>query len=185
MHRNRPPSRARAPGTRRIGRRPPPSRTRSGEPVAAANGFGFVVVSNRGPFTSRRARGQCRAPSCRRGLAPSLSGALAEDPVRAGGRALWVASGAERGRPPPRHGRCRRHGAGLAGAAHGSGHPRVGRAAYDVISNGTMWFLNTAVRPRAGATLDRLWYEAWEATASSTRPSQTIAEEAAAGDASS
>ncbi len=59
----------------------------------------------------------------------------------------------------------------------------IGRAAYDVIANGTLWFLHHGLfdharRPR----FDRVWHEAWEGYCQFNEAfADTIAEEAATG----
>ncbi len=150
----------------------------------SGSGFGFVVVSNRGPFTLEIGPGGTVEPRpAAGGLAPSLSGALAEEGMAPGGRALWVASALSE---------ADRLHATDAAVATGQDSlelrtvavtPELGRAAYDVISNGTMWFLQHGLfdhsrRPR----FDRLWYEAWEAYCQFNEAfADVIAEEAAAG----
>jgi hypothetical protein len=55
-------------------------------------GFGLVVVSNRGPFTLvSGAGGDVELRPAAGGMAPSLSGALAEETTTSGAGALWVA----------------------------------------------------------------------------------------------
>ena len=124
-----------------------------------------------------------RAPAGGGGLAPSLSGALAEEGMAPGGRALWVASALSE---------ADRLHATDAAVATGQDSlelrtvavtPELGRAAYDVISNGTLWFFQHGLfdrsrRPR----FDRLWHEAWEAYCQFNEAfADAIAEEAAAG----
>ena len=147
-------------------------------------GFDFVVVSNRGPFTLESGPGEAvEARPAAGGLAPSLSGALAEEGMAPGGRALWVASALSDAD--------RAHGSNGA-VATGQGSlalrtvavsPELGRAAYDVISNGTLWFLHHGLfdharRPR----FDRVWHEAWEAYGQFNEAfAEAIADEAATG----
>ena len=57
------------------------------------SGFDLVVVSNRGPFTLvDGSGGSLEVRQAAGGMAPSLSGALAEEPVTSGTGALWVAA---------------------------------------------------------------------------------------------
>ena len=147
-------------------------------------GFGFVVVSNRGPFTLEIGPGGTVEPRpAAGGLAPSLSGALAEEGMAPGGRALWVASALSE---------ADRLHATDAAVATGQDSlelrtvavtPELGRAAYDVISNGTMWFLQHGLFDHSRRRrFDRLWYEAWEAYCQFNEAfADVIAEEAAAG----
>ncbi len=148
------------------------------------SGYGLVVVSNRGPFTLVGGRG--KDPELRAaagGMAPSLSGALAEETEISGAGALWVASAfTEADRLQ------------ASGAAVATGQDslklrlvavtdEVGRAAYDVIANGTLWFLyhglfDHARRPR----FDRVWHEAWSGYCQFNEAfADTIAQEAATG----
>ena len=148
------------------------------------SGFDLVVVSNRGPFTLDTAPGGGVAvrPAAG-GMAPSLSGALAEKPVTTGDGALWVASALTE---------ADRLHASAGAVATGQESlklrtvavaPEVGRAAYDVIANGTLWFLHHGLfdharRPR----FDRVWHEAWERYCQFNEAfAETIAEEAASG----
>jgi trehalose 6-phosphate synthase len=148
------------------------------------SGFDLVVVSNRGPFTLDTAPGGGVAvrPAAG-GMAPSLSGALAEKPVTTGDGALWVASALTE---------ADRLHASAGAVATGQESlklrtvavaPEVGRAAYDVIANGTLWFLHHGLfdharRPR----FDRVWHEAWELYCQFNEAfAETIAEEAAPG----
>ncbi len=128
------------------------------------SGFDLVVVSNRGPFTLVSGPGgDLEFRPAAGGMAPSLSGALAEESTKSGGGALWVASAftqADRSR--------------VSDGAFSTGldslqlrlvdvTAEIGRAAYDVIANGTLWFLHHGLfdharRPR----FDRFWHEAWE-----------------------
>jgi len=148
------------------------------------NGFDLVVVSNRGPFTLETGpTGAIEPRPAAGGLAPSLSGALASESMAPAGDALWVASALSEGD--------RLH-ASAGAVATGQESlklrtvavtPELGRAAYDVISNGTLWFLHHGLfdharRPR----FDRLWYEAWEGYRQFNEAfANTIAEEAATG----
>ncbi|HLN06538.1 MAG TPA: hypothetical protein VK217_09680, partial [Acidimicrobiales bacterium] len=107
------------------------------------NGFDLVVVSNRGPFTLETGpTGAIEPRPAAGGLAPSLSGALASESMAPAGDALWVASALSEGD--------RLH-ASAGAVATGQESlklrtvavtPELGRAAYDVISNGTLWFLH-------------------------------------------
>ena len=147
-------------------------------------GFGFVVVSNRGPFTLESGPGgSVEARPAAGGLAPSLSGALGEEGMAPGGRALWVASALSE---------ADRLHASSGAVATGQGSlelrtvavsPELGRAAYDVISNGTMWFLHHGLFDRARRPrFDRVWHEAWDAYCQFNEAfADAIAEEAAPG----
>ncbi len=148
-------------------------------------GFGLVVVSNRGPFTLESGPGGAVEPRpAAGGLAPSLSGALADVPMSSSdGGALWVAAALSEGD--------RLHAsAGPVATGQESLQlrtvavaPEVARAAYEVISNGTLWFLHHGLfdharRPR----FDRVWHEAWELYCQFNEAfADTIAEEAATG----
>jgi trehalose 6-phosphate synthase len=147
-------------------------------------GFGLVVVSNRGPFTLVSGPGGAlEFRPAAGGMAPSLSGALAEDPMISGGGALWVA--AARTEADRLH---------ASGGAVTTGQDslklrmvavtaEIGRAASEVIANGTLWFLHHGLfdharRPR----FDRVWHEAWEGYCQFNEAfADTIAEEAASG----
>jgi trehalose 6-phosphate synthase len=61
--------------------------------------------------------------------------------------------------------------------------PDVARAAYEVISNGTLWFLHHGLFDRARRPrFDRVWHEAWEGYRRFNEAfADTIAEEAATG----
>jgi trehalose 6-phosphate synthase len=148
------------------------------------SGFDLVVVSNRGPFTlDTEPGGGVTVRAAAGGMAPSLSGALAEKPVTSGDGALWVASALTEAD--------RLHAsAGSVATGQESLKLRtvavaaeVGRAAYDVIANGTLWFLHHGLfdharRPR----FDRVWHEAWERYCQFNEAfAETIAEEAASG----
>ena len=156
---------------------------RAGVPVRV-NGFDVVVVSNRGPFSlADGPGGSVEVRPAAGGMAPSLSGALAEDPVLTGNGALWVASAltetdrrfASRGAVETGQASLKLRTVAVA--------TEVGRAAYDVIANGTLWFLyhglfDHARRPR----FDRLWHEAWDGYCEFNEAfARTIAEEAASG----
>jgi len=148
------------------------------------SGFDLVVVSNRGPFTL--VDGPGGSPEVRQaagGMAPSLSGALAKEPVTSGSGALWVAAALTEA---DRIHAC----AGAVATGQASLKLRsvavdaqVGRAAYDVIANGTLWFLYHGLfdhsrRPR----FDRVWRAAWEGYNQFNEAfADTIAEEAAPG----
>ena len=57
------------------------------------SGYDLVIASNRGPFTlASGPGGAVELRPAAGGMAPSLSGALAEDPMTTGKGALWVAS---------------------------------------------------------------------------------------------
>ena len=147
-------------------------------------GFGLVVVSNRGPFTLVSGPGGAlEFRPAAGGMAPRLSGALAEDPMISGGGALWVA--AARTEADRLH---------ASGGAVTTGQDslklrmvavtaEIGRAASEVIANGTLWFLHHGLfdharRPR----FDRVWHEAWEGYCQFNEAfADTIAEEAASG----
>ncbi|MGD0983370.1 MAG: trehalose-6-phosphate synthase [Acidimicrobiales bacterium] len=147
-------------------------------------GFSLVVVSNRGPFTLVSGPGgDVEFRPAAGGLAPSLSGALAEERTIPGAGALWVASALTEAD--------RLHASGCA-LATGQDSLKLrmvsvagetGRAAYDVISNGTLWFLHHGLfdharRPR----FDRVWHEAWEGYCQFNEAfADTIADEAATG----
>ena len=157
-----------------------PSRTGTGR----VTGFGLVVVSNRGPFTFvSGAGGDVELRPAAGGMAPSLSGALAEETTTSGAGALWVASALTQ---------ADRLQASSGAVATGQDSLKlrmvavtaeIGRAASDVIANGTLWFLyhglfDHARRPR----FDRVWHEAWEGYCQFNEAfADTIAEEAATG----
>ena len=147
-------------------------------------GFSLVVVSNRGPFTLVDGPdGRVEFRPAAGGVAPSLTAALGEESATSGSAALWVAAAMTEAD--------RVHASGVAVATGQdslklrmvSVTTEIGRAAIDVIANGTLWFLHHGLfdharRPR----FDRVWHEAWggyrlfnEAFA------DTIAEEAATG----
>jgi trehalose 6-phosphate synthase len=148
------------------------------------SGFDLVVVSNRGPFTLRSApSGAVEVVPAAGGMAPSLSGALAGESLSSAGEALWVAAALTE---------ADRLHASAGAVATGQESlklrtvyvaPEIGRAAYDVIANGTLWFLyhglfDHARRPR----FDRVWREAWDAYCQFNEAfAATIAEEAANG----
>jgi trehalose 6-phosphate synthase len=148
------------------------------------SGFDLVVVSNRGPFTLvDGADGGVEMRAAAGGMAPSLSGALAGEPMTAGNGALWVASALTRADET-------HASAGAVATGQASLKlrtvvvaPQVGRAAYDVIANGTLWFLyhglfDHARRPR----FDRVWREAWQGYCNFNEAfAETIAEEASSG----
>ncbi|HSO96782.1 MAG TPA: trehalose-6-phosphate synthase [Acidimicrobiia bacterium] len=119
-----------------------------------------VVLSNRGPYRYEPgADGTYVARPGAGGLASSLAPLLLSG--AAGGDSTWIAaalSDADRG-------------AVRAGAVHAAGvdlrlldvDPQTFRAAYEVVSNGTLWFLYHGLfdltrRPR----FDGRWREAWE-----------------------
>ncbi|MGA3354377.1 MAG: trehalose-6-phosphate synthase [Acidimicrobiales bacterium] len=148
------------------------------------SGFDLVVVSNRGPITLVDGPGEAlEVRPAAGGLAPSLSGALATEPVTSGNGALWVAASFTE---------ADRQHASAGAVATGQASlklrtvtvaPDVGRAAYDVIANGTLWFLYHGLfdhsrRPR----FDRVWHEAWDAYCRFNEAfADTIAEEASLG----
>jgi trehalose 6-phosphate synthase len=148
------------------------------------SGFDLLVVSNRGPFTlESEAGGGVSVRPAAGGMAPSLSGALADKPVTSGNGALWVASALTE---------ADRLHASAGAVATGQESlklravavaPEIGRAAYDVIANGTLWFLHHGLfdharRPR----FDRVWHEAWDLYRQFNEAfAATIAEEAATG----
>ena len=147
-------------------------------------GFNLVVVSNRGPFTlARGPGGTVEFRPAAGGMAPSLSGALSEETLTSGSAVLWVAAALTDAD--------RLH---ALGGAIATGHDSLklrmvdvtvetGRAAYDVIANGTLWFLyhglfDHARRPR----FDRVWHEAWEGYCQFNEAfADVVAEEAATG----
>jgi trehalose 6-phosphate synthase len=148
------------------------------------SGFDLVVVSNRGPFTLVSGPGgDLEFRPAAGGMAPSLSGALAEESTTSGSGALWVASALTQAD--------RSHASdGALSTGQDSLKLRmvevtaeIGRAAYDVIANGTLWFLHHGLfdharRPR----FDRVWHEAWEGYCQFNESfADTIAEEAATG----
>lgn len=148
------------------------------------SGFDLVVVSNRGPFTLVEGpEGGVELRPAAGGMAPSLRGALAEEPVVSGNGVLWIASALTEAD--------RLHAsAGAVATGQVSLKLRmvgvtteIGRAAYDVIANGTLWFLYHGLfdhvrRPR----FDRVWHEAWEGYCHFNEAfADTIAEEAATG----
>lgn len=146
--------------------------------------FDLVVVSNRGPFTLVNGPGgDLEILPAAGGMAPSLSGALAEEPMTSGNGALWVASAFSD---------ADQRYASASAVATGQASlklrtvavaPEIGRAAYDVIANGTLWFLyhglfDHARRPR----FDRVWHEAWDRYSMFNEAfADTIAEEASTG----
>ena len=147
------------------------------------SGFSLLVVSNRGPLTLVSGpEGSIEFRPGAGGMAPSLSGALAEESSISGG-ALWVAAALTEAD--------RLHAGGGAVATGQDSlklrlvavSAEIGRAAYDVIANGTLWFLyhglfDHARRPR----FDRVWHEAWEGYCRFNEAfADTIAEEAATG----
>src|SRR5208283_3029301 len=152
--------------------------------TARVSGFGLVVVSNRGPFTLVSGPGgDIEFRPAAGGMAPSLSGALAEESRTSGTGALWVASAfspEDRSRVPE----------GALSTGQDSLQLRlvdvpaeIGRAAYDVIANGTLWFLHHGLfdharRPR----FDRVWHGAWEGYCRFNEAfADTVAEEAGTG----
>jgi trehalose 6-phosphate synthase len=148
------------------------------------SGFDLVVVSNRGPFSlADGPGGALQVLPAAGGMAPSLSGALAEDPMTSGNGALWVASALTD---------ADRVHASAGAVATGQPSlklrtvavaPEIGRGAYEVIANGTLWFLyhglfDHARRPR----FDRVWHEAWDRYCEFNEAfADTIAEEASPG----
>jgi len=148
------------------------------------SGFRLVVVSNRGPFTLEATpEGGVEPRPAAGGLAPSLSGALAEGRTPAEGETLWVASALSE---------ADRLHASAGAVATGQEALQLRtvsvtleqrRAAYEVISNGTLWFLHHGLfdharRPR----FDRVWHEAWDRYCAFNEAfADTIAEEAAKG----
>lgn len=130
------------------------------------SGFGLVVASNRGPFTLETAPdGSVEARAAAGGLAPSLAGALAEPGTVPDTGALWVAAAlteADRSEAAagPKAVATGQEGLSLSTVSLA---PEIYQAAYDVIANGTLWFLfhglfDRARRPR----IDRVWREAWD-----------------------
>ena len=115
-----------------------------------------VIVSNRGPVSFRHEGGRLEA---RRGAGGLISGV---GPVVAGTDAVWVAaamSDADRE-------------AAAGGVIEAEGYrfraldidPMTYRAAYDVISNATLWFVHHGLFERAHRPrYDDRWWEAWAA----------------------
>ncbi len=146
--------------------------------------FDFVVVSNRGPFTlESRPGGVVEFRPAAGGLAPSLSGALAEEPMGSGSGVLWVASAFTE---------ADRLYASAGAVATGQDTlklrmvavtPEIGRAAYDVIANGTLWFLHHGLFDHARRPcFDRVWHEAWEGYCQFNEAiADAVAEQAATG----
>jgi len=117
------------------------------------------------------------------GLAPSLSGALAEEPMGSGSGVLWVASAFTE---------ADRLYASAGAVATGQDTlklrmvavtPEIGRAAYDVIANGTLWFLHHGLFDHARRPcFDRVWHEAWEGYCQFNEAiADAVAEQAATG----
>ncbi len=124
--------------------------------VPLMNGGDVVVVSNRGPLSfDRDDAGRLVAKQAAGGLASSLGPALA------GSGATWVAAAVSDGdRIAATQGLMEVDGIRLIPLAVDQD---VYRMAYDVVSNGTLWFMHhrlfdLARRPR----FDRHWREAWE-----------------------
>ncbi len=147
-------------------------------------GFDLLVVSNRGPFTLESGpEGTVEVRPAAGGLAPSLSGALSEQHLAPDAKVLWVASALSEAD--------RSHASGGAVATGRDSlelrmvavPPELGRAAYDVISNGTLWFLHHGLFDRARRPrFDRVWHEAWEGYCLFNEAfADAIAEEAAPG----
>ena len=118
-----------------------------------------VVVSNRGPYQfSEGPAGTVRRPAGRGGLASSLRPLFGSGV--AGTDGTWVAAAISDGD----------RAAVRAGAVHAPGirltlldlDPTVYRLAYDLVSNGTLWFLHHGLfdLPRRPG-FDARWQEAW------------------------
>lgn len=147
-------------------------------------GFDLVVVSNRGPFTFVSGPGGgIEARPAAGGMAPSLSGALAAQPLGGDSGALWIAA--------PLTEADRTHASSGAMATGQDSlklrmvefDPEVGRQAYQVIANGTLWFIHHGLFDRAlRPCFDRAWHEAWDGYCQFNEAfADTIAEEAAPG----
>lgn len=118
----------------------------------------LVVVSNRGPATfATGPDGELVARHAAGGLAPSLVHALA------GSGALWIATAMSDGDR-----RAAREGvpASLSGGTElrlVELPQEVQRAAYQVVANGTLWFLYHGLFDRTRQpSFDRRWHEAWD-----------------------
>ncbi len=147
-------------------------------------GFGLVVVSNRGPFTLVSGPGGVvEFRPAAGGMAPSLSGALAEESTVSGSGALWVAAALTEADRLQTSGGAVATGQDSLKLRTVAISAETGRAAYDVIANGTLWFLYHGLfdhsrRPR----FDRVWHEAWEGYCQFNEAfADTIADEAATG----
>jgi trehalose 6-phosphate synthase len=148
------------------------------------SGFDLVVASNRGPFTLESGPGgTVSVRPAAGGMAPSLSGALAETADQSGNGALWVAaalSEADRVHASAEPVATGQDSLKLRTVAVA---PEVRQAAYEVIANSTFWFLHHGLfdharRPR----FDRVWHEAWELYRQFNWAfADTIAEEASPG----
>lgn len=148
------------------------------------SGFDFLVVSNRGPFTLEgEPGGGVRVRAAAGGLAPSISAALAEEPPVPDRPVLWVASAlteadrlhASGGAVPTGQGQLHLRTVALS--------PEVSRSAYDVVANGTLWFLHHGLFDHARRPVfDRHWHLAWEGyRAFNEAFAEAVAEEAAEG----
>jgi trehalose 6-phosphate synthase len=117
---------------------------------------GLVVVANRGPSLRRDADGAISIGSSAGGLAPSLFRAMQDG----GGR--WVSAAlTETERAVAQTGLPREQSGGID-LSFIDLPPAVFTAAYNVIANGTLWFLfhqmfDTPRRP----IFDKHWHEAW------------------------
>lgn len=148
------------------------------------SGFGLVVVSNRGPFTLVSGpRGEPEFRPAAGGMAPSLSGALVEESKTSGTGALWIASALTEADRLHASGRAVATGQDSLKLRMVEVTAEVGREAYDVIANGTLWFLHHGLFDRARRPrFDRVWHEAWEGYCRFNEAfADTVAEEAATG----
>jgi trehalose 6-phosphate synthase len=147
-------------------------------------GFDLVVVSNRGPFTLVSVpEGGVEFRPAAGGMAPSLSGALAEESKVSANEVLWVAAALTESDRLHASGRAVATGQDSLKLRMVAVSDEVGRAAYDVVANGTLWFLHHGLFDRARRPrFDRVWYQAWEGYCEFNEAfADTIAEEAADG----
>jgi trehalose 6-phosphate synthase len=146
-----------------------------------ASGTGVLVVaSNRGPFSLVAAPDGSLTPQAGGGgLAPSLVAALS-----GATNAVWVAAAmSEADRQGAAAGEIESGQAGLSLRLLAF-EPEILGAAYDVIANGTLWFVYHGLydSPRR-PIFDRNWWEAWESFRVYNRAFAVAAAEAAAPDA--
>ncbi|MCL4421628.1 MAG: trehalose-6-phosphate synthase [Actinobacteria bacterium] len=127
------------------------------DPLAESGATHLTVVSNRGPVSFEHDEsGELVARDGAGGLVSALR------PLLAGSGATWVASAiTEADREATARGWMTSDGLDLVTVAS---NPEDYAMAYDVISNGTLWFLHHHLfdlsrRPR----IDARWWEAWEA----------------------
>jgi trehalose 6-phosphate synthase len=117
----------------------------------------LVVASNRGPLSFELDDDGLPVPrNGAGGLAPSLASALS------GSGAVWIASALTEGdRRAAGKGQVDVDGVSLRLLDLPD---EVQRAAYNVVANGTLWFLQHDLYDRSRRPVfDRSWYEAWEA----------------------